>query len=149
MRNLFLATLHHNFPTQYAVDTRHTFPFIWFDMRKSISYPQISQCVSVISKSVPLQAQSGPEGSRKLRFPDFMTTLQDGDKVLSFTHLPPLPPGKVPGTHFCWVWVDPRAIVRSVGFYVKENSNDTSWDRTSDLCYHGPPPFQVLAVNVA
>jgi len=25
-------------------------------------------------KAVPLQAWSGPEGSRKLRFPDFMTT---------------------------------------------------------------------------
>jgi len=25
-------------------------------------------------KSVPLQAWSGPDGSRKLRFPDFMTT---------------------------------------------------------------------------
>jgi len=30
------------------------------------------------SKAVPLQAWSGPEGSRKLRFPDFMTTAQDG-----------------------------------------------------------------------
>jgi len=30
---------------------------------------------------VPLQAWSGPEGSRKLRFPDFMTTAQDGGKV--------------------------------------------------------------------
>ena len=29
-------------------------------------------------------------------------------------------------------WVDPRAIVRSEGFYVNEKS-DTSWDRTSDL----------------
>jgi len=29
-------------------------------------------------KAVPLQAWSGPEGSRKLRFPDFMTTAQDG-----------------------------------------------------------------------
>jgi len=26
-------------------------------------------------KAVPLQAWSGPEGSRKLRFPDFMTTV--------------------------------------------------------------------------
>jgi len=34
-------------------------------------------------KSVPLQAWSGPEGSRKLRFPDFMTTAQDGGKVVS------------------------------------------------------------------
>jgi hypothetical protein len=29
-------------------------------------------------KAVPLQAWSGPEGSRKLRFPDFLTMAQDG-----------------------------------------------------------------------
>jgi len=51
--------------------------------------------------AVPLQAWSWPEGSRKLRFPDFMTTAQDGGKVVSFTHRPPLPPGNTPGTHFC------------------------------------------------
>jgi len=51
-------------------------------------------------KAVPLQAWSGPEGSRKLRFPDFMITAQDGGKV-SFTHWPRLPPGNAPGTHFC------------------------------------------------
>ena len=37
-------------------------------------------------KSVPLQAWSGPEGPRKLRFPDFMTTAQEGGKVVSLTH---------------------------------------------------------------
>jgi hypothetical protein len=42
-------------------------------------------------KAVPLQAWSGPEGSRKLRFPDYMTTAQDGGKVVSLTHRPPLP----------------------------------------------------------
>jgi len=52
-------------------------------------------------KSVPLQAWSGPEGSRKLRFPYFMTTAQDGGKV-SLTHLPPWPPVNAPGTHFCY-----------------------------------------------
>ena len=52
-------------------------------------------------KAVPLQAWSGPEGSRKLRFLDFMTTAQDGGKVVSLTHRPPLPPGNTPGTHFC------------------------------------------------
>ena len=52
-------------------------------------------------KAVPLQAWSGPEGSRKLRFPDFMTTAQDGGKVVSLTHRPPLPPGNTPATHFC------------------------------------------------
>jgi len=50
---------------------------------------------------VPLQAWSGPEGSRKLRFPDFTTTAQDGGKDGSFMHQPPLPPGNTPGTHFC------------------------------------------------
>ena len=52
-------------------------------------------------KEVSLEAQSGQEGSRKLRFPDFMTTAQDGGKVVSLTHLPPLPPGNTPGIHFC------------------------------------------------
>ena len=32
-------------------------------------------------KSVPLQARSGPEGSRKLKFPDFVTTAQDDDRL--------------------------------------------------------------------
>ena len=41
--------------------------------------------------AVPLQAWSGPEGSTKLRFPDFMTTAQDGGKVVSLTHRPPFP----------------------------------------------------------
>jgi hypothetical protein len=48
--------------------------------------------VYVKSKAVLLQAWSGPEGSRKLRFPDFMTTAQDGGKVVSLMHRPPLPP---------------------------------------------------------
>ena len=64
------------------------------------------QLLSVISckgkgKAVPLQAWSGPEGSRKLSFSDFMTTAQDSGKVVSLTHLPPLPPGNTSGTHFC------------------------------------------------
>ena len=28
-------------------------------------------------KAVPLEARRGPEGSRKFRFPDFVTTAQD------------------------------------------------------------------------
>jgi len=56
--------------------------------------------IIIKGKAVPLQARSGPEGSRKLRFPDFMTKAQDGGKVVSLTHRPPLPLGNVPGTHF-------------------------------------------------
>jgi hypothetical protein len=57
-------------------------------------------CTSDV-KAVPLQAWSGPGGSRKLRFPDFMTTAQDGGKVVSLMHRPLLPPGNTPGIYFC------------------------------------------------
>jgi hypothetical protein len=51
-------------------------------------------------KAVPLQAWSGPDVSKKLMFPDFMTTAQDSGKVVSLMHRLPLPPGNTPGTHF-------------------------------------------------
>jgi len=46
-------------------------------------------------KAIPLQVWRDPEGSKKLRFPDFK------GKVVSPTHRPPLPPGNIPGTYFC------------------------------------------------
>ena len=67
----------------------------------------VDMCVLIIphlhskGKADPLQAWSGPEGSRKLRFPDFVTTAQDGGR-LSALHTGHLyPPGNTPGTHFC------------------------------------------------
>ena len=42
-----------------------------------------SYSLSKKGKAVPLLSWSGPEGSRKLRFPDFMTTAQDGGKVVA------------------------------------------------------------------
>jgi len=60
-------------------------------------------------KLIPLQAWSRPEGSRDLRFPDYMTTAQDGGKVVSLTHRSPLPPGNTPGTHFCYRLGRPQA----------------------------------------
>ena len=44
---------------------------------------------------------SCPEGSRKLRFPDYVTMTQCGGKVVSLTRRPLLPSGNTPGTHFC------------------------------------------------
>jgi hypothetical protein len=57
--------------------------------------------INRVYKKGKVKAWSGPEGSRKLRFPDFMTTVQDGGKVVSLTSRPPLPQGNTPGTHFC------------------------------------------------
>ena len=60
-----------------------------------------TQTIYKARQSIPLETWSGPEGSRKLRFPDFMTKAQDGAKVVNLTHRPPLTPGNTPGTHFC------------------------------------------------
>jgi len=85
-------------------------------------------------KAVPLQAWSGAEGSRKLRFPDFMTTAQDDGKVVSLTHRPLFTPRK-------WSWYSflleaestPGPLCDRKYFMSRKNSNDTSCDRTSDL----------------
>jgi len=82
---------------------------------------QLNHCATAVKgKAAPLQAWSGPEGSRKLRFPDFMTTAQDGVKVVSLTHRPPLPQEMLLVLVSVRGCVDPRAIVRSEGFYVNE-----------------------------
>ena len=57
--------------------------------------------LQIKGKAVPLQAWSGPDGSMKLRFPDFITTSQDGGKVVSLKRRPPLSPENTPSTHFC------------------------------------------------
>jgi hypothetical protein len=54
-----------------------------------------------VGKSVPLQVWRGPVGSRKLRFPNYVTMAQDDGKVFSLMHRPLLPRGNAPGTHFC------------------------------------------------
>jgi hypothetical protein len=37
----------------------------------------------------------------------------EGGKIVSPTHLPRLPPGRIPGTQFCWRLSHPRVIMRS------------------------------------
>jgi len=68
----------------------------------------------------PLQARSGTDGSRKLRFSEFMTTAQDGGKVVSLTHRLPLPHEILLVLISVRDRIDPRAIVRSEGFYANE-----------------------------
>ena len=49
-----------------------------------LNFVEKSKCdlqITYLGKALPLQAWSGPEGYRKLRFPDFMTTAQDGGRL--------------------------------------------------------------------
>jgi hypothetical protein len=60
------------------------------------------QCISFVKgKAAPSQVWGVSEGSRNLRLPDFLTTAQNGGKVVSPKYRPHLPPGNTPGTHFC------------------------------------------------
>jgi len=45
-------------------------------------------------KISPIKGQRCPEGSRKLRFPDYVTMARDGGKVVSLTHRSLLNPRK-------------------------------------------------------
>jgi len=80
-----------------GVEPRKLCSVVHHDVGKMAPAPLLT----VKGKAVPLQAWSGPEDSRRLRLPDFVTTAHEGGKVVSLMHRPPLPPGKFPGTHFC------------------------------------------------
>jgi hypothetical protein len=84
-------------------------PFVrfsmYFDVTQNSSADRESAKLQVLLiKKVmsPIRGPRCPEGSSKLGFSDFMTTAQNGGKVVSLTRLPTLPLGNAPGTHFCW-----------------------------------------------
>jgi hypothetical protein len=54
-------------------------------LRKTVVV-MINNFVKGKGKTVPLQVWSGPESFTKLRFPDFVTTTQDGGKVVSLLY---------------------------------------------------------------
>jgi len=105
----FNDTFYKSVPTQYAAIPLSITSFCFM---QGITFFIKSKC-----KSVPLQAWSGPEGSRNLMFATYVTTAQDGGKVVSLTHRPPLPQEILLVLISITGWVYPRAIVRSEGLY--------------------------------
>ena len=102
------------------------------------------QChIKCKGKAVPLQAWSGPEGSRNLRFPDFVKTAQDGGKVVSLTHWPPLPPENTPGTHFRKKLSRTQGHSATGRIMSQKNSNDNIGNQTRNLpvCSTVPKPL--------
>jgi len=61
---------------RHDLEKSKSFSSVSFPGGKAASNTDTKNCKK--GKGVPLQAWSGTEGSRKLRFPDFMTRAQDG-----------------------------------------------------------------------
>jgi len=57
-------------------------------MTQKVLFISEDQAAFKKGKSVPLQARGAPEGSRKLRFPDYVTMPHNGGKAVSLTHRP-------------------------------------------------------------
>ena len=101
----FLMSLLHSIPFKHA---KHFLAFITLDRISLSSVPLVTKLTpkylyssqnsislsssnfkllgnfhmfQITVKAVPLQAWTGPEGSKKLRFPDFVTTAQDGGRL--------------------------------------------------------------------
>jgi len=52
-----------------------------------------------VKQSSPITGLDRPRGFQEVKVPRFRD--KDDGKVVILTHRPPLPPGNIPGTHFC------------------------------------------------
>ena len=103
-------------------------------------YSTVQYSTAQYSKKGPVTGLMWPRGFQEVRFPDYMTTAQDGGKVVSLMHQPPLPPGNAPGTNFCCRLSRTQGHSVIGGIMSMKNSNDTIWNRTSDLPIRNTAP---------
>ena len=100
-------TSSHQWPVQMGLVDTFFSDSVYLCHWHSISAPNTFVHLSLMpynhSKAIPLRAWIGPEGSRRLRLPDFKTVgtwRRYGCQPYTLSTLTP-PPGNIPGTHFC------------------------------------------------
>jgi hypothetical protein len=83
--------------------------------------------LQVKGKAIPLQALTGPEGSRRLRLPDFkkIGTWRWRACQPNVEYQQLLPAGNIPGTHFCQSLCRPQSHSAARRIVSIKNSNDT------------------------
>ena len=77
-------------------------------------------------KELPVQAWTGPEGSRRWRLQTFQSRYVkvEGGKVVSTVHRPPLPEGNIPDTHLRYRLSRPQIQSAARRIMSMKNSND-------------------------
>jgi hypothetical protein len=106
-------------------------------------------------QSNPITDPDRPRGFRRLILSDFKQSTQEGGKVVSPTHRPPLPPGNIPGTHFCYRLSQFQGDRMAGRIMSMKSSIDTIGYRTCDLpsCSAvlqstAPPRMDISAIKI-
>jgi hypothetical protein len=100
----------------------------------TVSYKNCMELVHKLKgKAIPLQAWTGPEGSRGWGSQISRQSAHAGGKVVRPTHRPPLPPGSIPGTHSCYRLSQTQGHSAAGSFMSMRNSIDTIGNRTHSL----------------
>jgi hypothetical protein len=95
-------------------------------------------------RTVLMKTVNHRKNSRRLRSHILTQSANEGAKVVSPTHRPPLPPGNISGTHFCYRLSRPQGHSAAGRIMSMRNSNYTIGNQSRDfpVCSTVPQPLR-------